>query len=156
MCWDNASTTYDQQNQCLGAWNTYVGGIDLSDTTLRDLVRQEDTYWGGLSYGEFINLWNDNRRRPPASTTPNYAGDIAGGSLTTAFTASMVWPGLGPEDAGAGIILVGGLCIAALAGIVLSRDIGCRNVPKTSPHLLYTHNSFEIGIIDNNESSDFE
>jgi RHS repeat-associated protein len=134
MCWDHPMSTSAQTNQCLSAWNNYALSTNLNDPTIRELLNQEDVYWGGLSYGEFINLWNDNLRRPPASTTPNYAGDIVGGSATTAFGVSVSWPGPGPEDAAAGLILFGGLCIATLAVIASTVGIGTITLPQRSTY----------------------
>lgn len=45
----------------------------------------------------------------------------------------MVWPRLGPEDTGAEIILVGGLCIAAFAAIVSAVGVGTIALPQRQP-----------------------
>ena len=109
MCWDHPLSTDAQRTQCLDAWNTYVLTHDLGDPTIRELLRQEDAYWGSLSYDDFVQLWNDNLRRPPSSSNNlQSTGEIliAGGSVLA------ISDGLLPVG---DLVLLAGLCVTGVA-----------------------------------------
>jgi RHS repeat-associated protein len=118
ICWDHPMTTSDQQNQCLTAWTTYASSVDLGDATKRDLLNQEDAYWGDLSYSEFVHLWNDNQSRPPLST--NQSGDILQNGLLGAGAISIANPLPGPEDL---LALFGLACLGVAAVFVAATAI---------------------------------
>ena len=133
MCWENSSTSPGQQAQCYDAWVEYLDKIEEQYPThwpldVVDLVYREGTYWKGLTYSDFVSQWNSNRS--PASMTPNYAGDIAGGGISLAGTVSIANPFLGPEDAAAGVILVGGLCLAGIALVASALGAGAIALPN--------------------------
>ena len=124
MCWDHPMTTETQRNQCLSAWVDYAGNIDLNNEETRQLLQQEDTYWGGLSYSQFVTLWNDNDTRPPSRT--NTGGEWQQASAVAVGAAAATGPT--PDDI---IWLVGALC---LYGMSLSARAGAIALPLRQPY----------------------
>ncbi|MCC6567289.1 MAG: hypothetical protein IT298_16125 [Chloroflexi bacterium] len=85
-------------------------------------MTEEAGFWSSLSYADFARTWNDNSTRPPSFTDPT--AELAGDSIVVAGVVSMANPLPGPEDLIGAAILVGGLCLAAVALVAGATAIG--------------------------------
>jgi len=128
LCWLNTNSSANQHQQCLEAWVNYATSVNLDDPTIRDLLRQENDYWGNLPYNEFADLWNDNQRRPPLSTDPGGETLAAGAALVLPI-ALFDSPAPGPADA---IALLGLLCVVGIAAIAGTGAIALPQRPQVN------------------------